>query len=446
MAETERSELERLVIYEAYVRNHTRQGTFSAIIPDLDRIQSMGVDIVWFMPIHPIGKKHHKGTLGCPYSISDYRSVNPEYGNLEDFQSLVDEIHAHGMKVMIDVVFNHAAHDSILAEKYPQFFHQDDHGHPVTTVPDWSDVIDLKHPQPELTNYLADCLSYWVSLGVDGFRCDVASLVPIEVWRDIKSKVESDCKHVLWLAESVHTGFITFRRSISLPAWSDSEIFQVFDLAYDYDIWPIFQAAVAGKVPVNRYLEMVRFQQAIYPQKAVKIHYVENHDQRRIAALAPSIEQAKAWTAFAAFNQGALLIYAGQESAASHTPSLFDREPIEWGNYAMQEFLTTCCQLKKHPLMGTNQLVINKAEPVIIAAYQSDGKTLIGIFNTQRVSGMIDTILPDGSYLDLLSNQTIHIHEGKMNAPMDACVFVISEQLELSPFFSPLIDTDIKPV
>ena len=139
MAKETSPKLNNLIIYEIYVRSHTPEGTFRALIPDLPRIKKMGVDVVWFMPIHPIGKLNKKGSLGCPYSISDYRSVNPEYGTEADFKATIEAIHDLGMKVMIDVVYNHTAHDSILVREHPEFFHQDDKGKPVTTVPDWSD-------------------------------------------------------------------------------------------------------------------------------------------------------------------------------------------------------------------------------------------------------------------------------------------------------------------
>ena len=128
-----------LVLYEVYVRNHGPNGTFADVEADLPRIQAMGVDVVWFMPIHPIGKINKKGSLGCPYSIADYREVNPEYGTKADFSRLIERAHALGLKVMIDVVYNHTAHDSVLVREHPEWFHQDAHGKPVTTVPEWSD-------------------------------------------------------------------------------------------------------------------------------------------------------------------------------------------------------------------------------------------------------------------------------------------------------------------
>ena len=239
-----------LVIYEIYVRNHGPHGSFADVTADLERIRSMGVDIVWFMPIHPIGKKNKKGSLGCPYSIADYREVNPEYGTKADFSLLIERAHSLGMKVMIDVVYNHTAHDSTLVHAHPEWFHQDANGIPITTVPDWSDVIDLKHPNPTLSQYLIETLQYWASFGVDGFRCDVASLLPEDFWVAARQAVAQVKPGVIWLAESVHAAFVGGRRAAGLAAISDSEVYRGFDLTYDYDIWPIFLSVVLGRVPV----------------------------------------------------------------------------------------------------------------------------------------------------------------------------------------------------
>ena len=296
-------ECHNLVIYEVYVRNHSPEGTFLQVEADLPRIKSLGVDVVWFMPIHPIGQVAHKGTLGCPYSIADYRGINPEYGTCADFARLIQRAHELGMKVMIDVVYNHTAHDSVLVREHPEWFHQDKAGRPVTTVPDWSDVIDLKHGSPGLTAYLIDTLRGWAQFGVDGFRCDVASLVPQEFWVEARREVAKVKPGVIWLAESVHAAFVAYRRWMGLPTISDSELYAAFDLTYVYDIWPIWQAAATGRVAAGRYLEMLRMQDAIYPGNFVKMRYVENHDQARIMAVAKSRAQALAWTAFEAFTK-----------------------------------------------------------------------------------------------------------------------------------------------
>ncbi len=265
--------IRNLIIYCIYVRNHSHEGTFNAVIDDLERIASLGVDAIWLMPIHPIGKLNKKGSLGCPYSIADYRAVNPEYGSLDDFIQLINKSHGLGMKVLIDVVYNHTSHDSILIQDHPEFFYQDQNGRPYTTVPAWSDVIDLKHPNLELTEYLIESLKFWVTLGVDGFRCDVASIIPLEFWNQARSELGQLNENLIWLAESVHAAFVEHRRQNGLYALSDGELYNAFDITYDYDIWPLLISVIKVQTPVKRLLEMYRFQHAIYPKDFIKIAF-----------------------------------------------------------------------------------------------------------------------------------------------------------------------------
>ena len=429
-----------LVIYEIYVRNHGLHGTFADVEADLPRIRAMGVDVIWFMPIHPIGQLDKKGGLGCPYSIADYREVNPEYGTKADFARLIERAHNLGLKVMIDVVYNHTAHDSVLVREHPEWFHQDGHGVPATTVPEWSDVIDLKHPNEGLSAYLIETLQGWARFGVDGFRCDVASLLPEEFWVNARRALAEVKPDVIWLAESVHAAFVAARRADGLIGTSDSELYRAFDLTYDYDICSIWQAAVVGKVPVVRYLEMLRFQDGIYPANFVKMRCVENHDQPRIIRFAPGRSQALAWTAFEAFNKGAFLIYAGQESAATHTPSLFDVDKVPWGNYELQPFLTTLANLKKDPAMVSGRLALLEDEPVIQAAWDWPGASLYGVFNTRAATGQINVRLADGIYADLLNGASVRVERGRTAMPDSAFIVHYGGEIELKPFYSDLLD------
>ncbi len=429
-----------LVIYEVYVRNHGPLGKFSEVEADLARIRALGVDVLWFMPIHPIGAVARKGTLGSPYSIADYREVNPEYGTKADFASLIEKAHAIGLKVMIDVVYNHTAHDSNLVADHPDWYHQDVAGKPYTTVPEWSDIIDLNHPNAELDQYLVDTLVGWVKFGVDGFRCDVASLLPEEFWVTARAACAEVNPNTLWLAESVHAGFVGGRRQVGLTAISDSEVYRGFDMTYDYDIFPIWQAAVRGAEPVSRYLEMVRLQECIYPVNYVKMRCAENHDQPRIHLLAPIREQALAWTAFEAFNKGAFLIYDGQEAAARHTPNLFENDKIEWGTYELTSFLTTLAKLKKDPAVTAGVFTISAAEPAIVAEWEAIDACLLGIFNVQSQSGSIVLDLPDGEYEDVLNGGKLTVKEGKADLPVSAAILRYSLPVGMRWFASTLFD------
>jgi hypothetical protein len=440
MASDTPSSYRNLVIYEIYVRNHGPHGKFSDIEVDLPRLHTLGADILWFMPIHPIGRLNKKGNLGCPYSIQDYRQVNPEYGSKKDFGHLIHEVHEHGMMVMIDVVFNHTSLDSVLAKEHPEYFYHGENGELVTTEPEWSDVIELKHPNKDLSAYLIESLEEWTTLGVDGFRCDVASRVSLEFWQKARKAIAKKKPGVIWLAESVHAHMVAVRREKGLPVWSDSELYTAFDLTYDYDIWPIWQLAVQGKIPVRRYIEMLRFQDSIYPQGYLKMRCVENHDQARIMRLAPSRTQGMAWTAFEAFNKGPFLIYAGQETGTKHTPSLFDIDKVDWGDYSLQPFLTRLAKLKKDTAMVEGKFVVVQADPAIQAVWECPGKSLYGIFNTSGKNGYIMVSLPDGTYRDLLNDGQVSVRNGKMLLPEAGTIVRYTDKLLLRPAYSELID------
>jgi hypothetical protein len=432
-----------LVIYEIFVRNHGPNGTFADVESDLERIRAMGVDVIWLMPVHPIGKIARKGSLGSPYSISDYRAINPEYGSKEDFEHLIEQAHRIGLKVWIDVVYNHTAHDSVLVKEHPDWFHQDQDGNPVTTVPAWSDVIDLKYPNPELSDYLVETLKQWVHLGIDGFRCDVASIVPIEFWQRARHEVAEINPDFMWLAESVHASFVESRRLKGLRAHSDSEVYSAFDITYDYDIWSTFLASVTGRISVPRYLEMLRFQDGIYPENYVKLRCVENHDNHRIMHLSPTREQGMAWTAFAAFNRGAFLIYAGQESAAHHKPTLFEIDRVEWGSYELQSFLARLAQLKKDPVMVNGKFRIHAGEPAIQASWTSSEGNLYAIFNVTKASGEVNARIPDGTYPNEIGGDPVTVSGGRTTLPAAACLLRVPDVLDLELMDSILLDFHI---
>ena len=258
MARETSKQLRNNVMYSVFVRNHTAEGTFNALCEDLDRIKSMGVDIVWLMPIHPIGKVARKGVLGSPYAISDYRAINPEFGTMDDFKKLVDEIHSRGMKCIIDVVYNHTSPDSTLVREHPEWFYRKPDGKFGNKVGEWLDVIDLDYKKIELWDYQIETLKMWAGI-VDGFRCDVAPLIPLEFWlraRAEVAKVRPDC---LWLSESVEPVFTIDNRARGMVSLSDSEIFQAFDLCYEYDIYSWFVGYLTGVNSLKEYIDRSAF-------------------------------------------------------------------------------------------------------------------------------------------------------------------------------------------
>jgi glycosidase len=438
MAKNTPSSYRNLVIYEIYVRNHGPDGNLANVTADLPRIREMGVDVVWFMPIHPIGEKNKKGSLGCPYSIQDYRGVNPEYGGKKEFEMMVQYAHALGLKVMIDVVFNHTAHDAALLAEHPEWYHQGPDGKPMTTVPAWSDIIDLNYGNEALWDYQIETLKLWAAAGVDGFRCDVASVVPLEFWRRARTAVSQINPDMIWLAETTHTAFLVDRRRRGLTAHADGEIHRVFDLSYDYDIWPLWEKAVADPAALSLYYAALWQQKGIYPTHAIKMRCVENHDQPRIMARAPGREQALAWTAFQAFNDGPFLIYAGQEAEATHTPSLFDVDKIRWQGYRLQPYLTRLCKLKKDVVMVDGRFTLLTSQPALSALWQGEAGGLFGAFNVAGVTAVMAAPLPDGTYTNLLDDRPVEVRDGEMAAPDTAVVLRYEGEIDSPPIEAPL--------
>ncbi len=401
------------IMYSIFVRNYTAEGTFEGVRRDLDRIRGLGTDIIWLMPIHPTGEKCRKGTLGSPYAIRDYRAVNPEFGTLEDFQRLVDDIHAHGMKCVIDVVYNHTSPDSWLAEHHPEWFYHKPDGSFGNRVGEWWDVIDLDYSNPGLWDYQIDTLKYWASM-VDGFRCDVAPMVPLDFWLKARAEVEQVRPGCFWLAESVEPGFVREGRARGLKVLSDSELYQAFDACYDYDIFDTFKDYLAGEAPLERYAEAVNRQEFIYPDNFIKLRFLENHDRARAAFAIPGVQARQNWTAFLYFQKGMTLLYNGQEVECVHRPSLFDKDDIDWrGQTDITEELKNLARLKKHPLLTDSRYEV-KALPhdILYAVHQKGDRQLAGIFSLRGEASSVRVDLPDGVYTNLLTQAPVEVYEG----------------------------------
>ena len=408
MAKNTEISLRNKVIYSVYVRNHTNDGTFNAVADDLDRIKSLGTDIIWFMPIHPIGVKNKKGSLGCPYANKDYRTTNPEYGTMDDFKNLVEKIHAKGMKCMIDVVYNHTSPDSNLSVEHPEFFYRKPDGSFGNKVGDWSDIIDLDYSNKELWQYQIDSLVMWAKI-VDGFRCDVASFVPVEFWkqaREAVAKVNPDC---IWLAESVHSSFNVFSRKSGIYTASDYELFDAFDMEYDYDIREVFDKYLKGETTLSNYMDMFNYQEAIYPQNSDKMRCLENHDQPRICHYVKNRSDLENYTAFLYFLKGSTLIYAGQEFGCDETPSLFDKDvfPRNTG-IDLSNLFAKLDTIKKTVLDDDDYFKADADDENDIAILERDNNKSkkVGIFSLKSKSADVKVDLPDGDYKNEISGET----------------------------------------
>ena len=403
------------IMYSVYVRNHTPEGTFQALRQDLKRIRSLGVDIIWLMPIHPIGKTARKGTLGSPYAISDYRAVNPEYGTMEDFKALVEDIHSHGMKCIIDVVYNHTSPDSWLVENHPEWFYHKPDGSFGNHVGDWSDIVDLDYNNLDLWDYQIETLKMWAGI-VDGFRCDVAPLVPLAFWLKAREEVERVHPGCFWLSESIEPEFLSYLRGQGLVAHSDSEIFQAFDAAYDYDIFGIFRGYLEGKLPLSAYAEAVTRQESTYPENYVKLRYLENHDVARAAQMIPDDTALLNWTAFLYFQKGLTLLYGGQEAGAVHRPDLFNKDDIQWSaGQDMADLMRQLVELKREPLLADSQYKVTALpRDILLATHEKGGRKLIGLFSVQGNASLVEIGLPDGQYENRITGDLVEVYAGRV--------------------------------
>lgn len=346
-------------IYSIFVRNYSAKGTFHEVVHDLERIKAMGFDIIWLMPIHPIGKKNRKGSLGSPYSISDFFKINPEYGTENDFKSFIQRAHELNLKVIIDVVYHHTSWDSRLMDEKPDWFYHKKDGTIGNKVGDWSDIADLDFRHSELWHYLYDALEKWASIGVDGFRCDVAPLIPIEFWKYARNKIESNGYELIWLSESVEPSFITYLRHNGFNVHSDSEVYSVFDMLYDYDIKNNFLDFVNGG-DLTEYLNAISRQEYTYPKRYVKMRYMENHDNPRAKFLIKNRRRLINFTAFMMFLKGSYLFYNGQETMTDHVPGLFDKDTIKWEmDQDIIELTKALNKIKKMDFIRDGNLYLN---------------------------------------------------------------------------------------
>ena len=415
MARKTDTDLQKQVIYSVYVRAHTEEGSFLSVIPDLDRIRALGTDIVWLMPIHPIGVKGKKGSLGCPYANRDYRAVNPEYGTMEEFRTLVDEIHRRGMKCIIDVVYNHTSPDAVLLEEHPEFYYRDASGKTGNKIGDWADVIDLDYNVPGLWDYQIETLMSWAKI-VDGFRCDVASFVPVSFWNMARSFVEKVRPGCIWLAETVHQSFGNLARREGFYCDRDTEDFEAFDLEYEYDIRESFDRYLNGEVVLSHWLDLLNFQEAVYPANYNKMRFLENHDQPRICSRVASESDRDNYTAMLFFLKGTTLLYAGQEFSCTHTPSLFEKEVFPRDGRDISAYIRKLSDLK-HTVLDADDAFEAKSDDehdIAILLRQSGRKKKLGIFSLKSTCAELEVPAPDGVYENLIDGEKLSVVGGKL--------------------------------
>jgi glycosidase len=379
-------------IYEVNIRQYTPEGTIRAFEKHLPRLRKMGVKILWIMPVQPIGVKNRKGSLGSYYAIRDYTAVNPEFGTQADFNRMVKSAHRLGMKVILDWVANHTAWDHPWISAHPDWYKKDAKGDLVSynfdngrEIEYWTDVVGLDYRQPGVADAMIDAMTYWVKeADVDGFRCDVASLVPTPFW--IRARAALDAvKPMFMLAES-----------------NDPAIHAAFDMTYDWKLLDLFADITNGKADARALEKWVRDGQAGFPVDSYRMLFTSNHDVnswRWSDGLYG--DRFKAFAVLAATLPGMPLIYSGQESGLSKQIKFFEKDAIEWKTYQNAAFYRDMLALKsKHGALangtaGGAAVLLDTGNDHIVAFRRTKGRDVVTV--AVNLSGSVQTTKMWGS-------------------------------------------------
>lgn len=386
-------------IYELNVRQFSREGTFKAVIPKLSEIKALGVNIIWIMPIYPIGIKNRKGPLGSYYSVRNYFGINPEFGNKVDFRALVDSIHSHGMKVILDWVANHTAWDNPLTKEHPNWYKHDKNGNFVPPVKDWTDVIALDYTKPGLRKYMISAMDYWVkNFDIDGYRCDAAGKVPINFWEQARKSLDA-IKPVFMLAEAEGPKF-----------------HEAFDMTYGWDTYHLFNDIAKGKATADQLTTMLKKEKRTYPRDSYRMRFTSNHDENSWSGTVFERLDGGAAT-FAVLTctmDGMPLVYDGQEAGMNKRLKFFSRDPIDWKPSPFRELYTKLFTLKhENPALrngdqGGPMEILSNTKPKTVFAFtrQKSGHKVLVILNLgdKNEDVTITGASMSGTYNELFTN------------------------------------------
>ncbi|CAH0999197.1 Cyclomaltodextrinase [Neolewinella maritima] len=350
------------VIYEVNTRIYTPEGTFAAFQEHLPRLADMGVDILWFMPIHPVSEKNRKGELGSPYAVADYRDVNPDFGTKEDFKAMVEAIHAAGMHVIIDWVPNHTGWDNDWITSHPDFYTQKDGEITDPINPEtgeswgWTDVADLDYDNPEMRDSMIAAMAYWVTdMNVDGFRVDVAHGVPVDFWEQATDSLYA-IEPLFMLSEGAVPAIVNDGAFVMDYGWEMHHTLNEIAKArgakreVETDLSNIARQEEDAKDEVTALAidETLARQREDY-QRGYKMQFTSNHDENAWAGteFQRMGDGAQAFAVLTATFDGMPLIYSGQESAVDRQYEFFKKDQIEWGDFKYADFYTKLFDLKE---------------------------------------------------------------------------------------------------
>ncbi len=363
-------------IYQINLRQFTEEVTLRAAETHLPRLKDLGADILWLMPVHPIGKKNRKGSLGSPYAVQDYLAVNPEFGELADLQHFVRAAHELGLHVLLDWVANHTAWDNPLVQEHPEWYSRDWKGdlHP-TPWRDWGDVIDLDYSQPALRKYMTDAMKYWVTTAeIDGYRCDVAGFVPLDFWNNARRELDA-IKPVFMLAE-----------------WESRDLHaEAFYMTYAWSWYDAVHGLAMGRENLNRLFSFYSHNEKEYPRDSLRMTFVSNHDKNSWEGT--EFEQfgagLQAAIVLSVIGAGMPLIYNGQESGNPRRLAFFEKDPIQWRPHPLGDLYKKLFALKHENTAlwngkwGARMIRVPNSAPLQVLSFvrQNDKDKVFAMFN-----------------------------------------------------------------
>ena len=386
-------------IYEVNIRQYTVEGTFNAFAKSLSRLKDMGVEVLWIMPIHPIGKINRKGTLGSYYSISDFKGVNPEFGTAADFKNLVKLVHESGMKIIMDWVANHTAWDHVWTKDHPEYFVRDDAGNFLPPY-DWTDVIQIDHTSIAEQDAMIDAMKYWVTdFDIDGFRADLAHLTPLDFWKKARTAIEPLKQNLFWLAESEEINY-----------------HEVFDATFTWEWMHRTENFYKGNTDLNGLYGVLAKYETAFPETAHRMYFTSNHDENTWngTAIEKYGEMLKSLTVFNCTWNGIPMIYSGEEIPNLKRLQFFEKDSIAWTDeYRYHDFYKTLLALRKNnpalrsadSSVTTFHIITEGSKNVMAYLRKTDFSEVLVFLNlSKETSGFtIKDLLVNGSYINVFN-------------------------------------------
>jgi glycosidase len=378
--------LSSAVVYEVFPRNFSPAGDFNGITARLDDLKDLGVDVLWLMPINPIGEKEKKGTLGSPYCVRDYYAINPECGTTNDFKRLVQEAHKRGMKVIIDIVAGQTSWDSAMMA-HPEFYLKDASGKIIPPKPAWTDVAGLNYANQDLRRYMIDMMKYWLTeYNLDGFRCDVAYTVPVDFWEAARAELEKVNPNILIIADA---------------GARPTLLTKAFDMDYAWNLFSSLNMVMDNVSPVSFLRTSWEHTQQQFPKGSLHLRFTDNQSETR-ATVRYGLRGALAAQVLMLTLDGVPLFYNGMEvgdATESGDPAMFEKMPVFWtpgGRPPLRKTYQDLIKLRKqHPAFSNDDVFwVSNSVPDQVASFlrrDANEEFLVLInLSSERAIGTVD--------------------------------------------------------